>query len=421
MPRISESQIVKEATALLERAGAFEKGAYPSLEAYKNDPGARAGSDDLSTIEALYGIKPEQIHEYEDNIMEVAHPNAVVLMPAYDPINGLVENNIERNNVMRYIVEKSPTANYNYHKYAQSELMFELVRIANEMDSKEQVELYKLADECLLDLHSLKKEAFPWLVVGAVVLAGVLAATWLGSHIDDPDKGPLVNADNAIKQLQDLQENSWYESDVDETVKQEAAEIITYIQKLKTTLTDYMQVTNVAYKPHTLNDKEELLKLTASADQHGAQIERAVQTLKSEVTNIEPLLSQAIENFINSDYQVKHTKPSWVSDAVGWASDALHGRWGLIANDFISAANALGTLKKSLKSLATSINGFNEVREQQEARIKQAHAFLKSDEGEAHESEPGESEEKWEEEGGLFNSPESKQFMQFTSSIPGLE
>lgn len=157
MPKIN-SEILDIYTKLLEDKGILKE-AYPSLEAYKNDPQARAGSDDISTIEALYNVKPETIPgmEYDDNIIETAHPNSVIIAPSYDKINGLVENNIERHNIMSNIALKPNTATHTNPKYARQELVLELVKIANEMDSKNKEELFTLADDCLL---SLRKEAF---------------------------------------------------------------------------------------------------------------------------------------------------------------------------------------------------------------------------------------------------------------------
>lgn len=157
MPKI-DSEIINKYAEMLDDAGFFKE-AYPSLEAYKDDPQARAGSDSIETIEALYGVKPETIDatEYSENIMEAAHPNSVIIAPSYDKINALVENNIERHNIMCNIALKPPTATHTNPKYARKELVFELVKIANEMDSKNQEELFKLADDCLL---ALNKEAF---------------------------------------------------------------------------------------------------------------------------------------------------------------------------------------------------------------------------------------------------------------------
>lgn len=130
------------------------------LKKYKDDSYPRAGSDTIEIIESLYGVKPEKpkSQEYKDNIMEVAHPNKVILAPSYDKINGLVENNIERQRIMINIVNKPPNGYLTQHKYA-AELAKSLMQIANDMDNRNIEPLRKLADTCIEQLH---KEALSW-------------------------------------------------------------------------------------------------------------------------------------------------------------------------------------------------------------------------------------------------------------------
>lgn len=55
-----------------------------------------------------YNVKPES-QEYENNIMEQAHPNQCILTKSYDPINSLIENDIERQNITLNILKQKPT------------------------------------------------------------------------------------------------------------------------------------------------------------------------------------------------------------------------------------------------------------------------------------------------------------------------
>lgn len=134
------------------------------LKKYKNDSYPRAGSDTLEIIENKYNVKPEKpkSQEYKNNIMEVAHPHKVILSPAYDKINALVENNIERQNIIINITQKPVNGQLTQHKYAQ-DLASSLVAIANDLDNKNIEPLRKLADECIEDLH---KKAFEWSDIG---------------------------------------------------------------------------------------------------------------------------------------------------------------------------------------------------------------------------------------------------------------
>lgn len=155
------------------------------LKRYKKDSYPRAGSDDISTIEALYGVKPDDSIKYEFNIMEAAHPKPVVVSPSYDKINGLFENNIERQNIIHNIVMKPVNGNEVNHKYAEKQLMLELIRVANEMDNQGNDEIRIIADDCL---DSLKKKAFEFGEIG----------DWLKSKFDT---GGLEDAVNVGKGL----------------------------------------------------------------------------------------------------------------------------------------------------------------------------------------------------------------------------
>jgi hypothetical protein len=132
------------------------------LKKYKSEEYARVGSDDIEKIKSLYDTKPEQIKgmEYDGikkNIMDIAHPQAVIIAPSYDPLNGLVENENERHNIIRNLITKSlPSGTTIMSRNASQELMMELIRVANDLDNAGNEELRVLADTCI---EQLKKKA----------------------------------------------------------------------------------------------------------------------------------------------------------------------------------------------------------------------------------------------------------------------
>lgn len=136
-----------------------------ALQKFRNSEYPRAGSDTIEVIEGLYNTKPKKpkSQEYKENIMEVAHPNKVILTPAYDKINALVENNIERQKIMINITQKPVNGLLTQHKYAEAELAKSLVAIATDLDNRNIEPLRQLADECIQDLH---KQAFEWSDLG---------------------------------------------------------------------------------------------------------------------------------------------------------------------------------------------------------------------------------------------------------------
>lgn len=154
---------------------AKEKGLLSEGEAY--DP--RVGSDDISTIEALYGIKPNG--KDEKDIIDQAHPEPVIIGPAYDRINALVENGKERQNIMIGIIMKAPQAKLTQHRYASvtEDLTQELIRLGFKLDNDDQDDLRVLADNCA---KGLRKEA--WIPIAIGLLGAALGTIYaVNNHV----------------------------------------------------------------------------------------------------------------------------------------------------------------------------------------------------------------------------------------------
>src|SRR5271156_3914089 len=66
----------------------------------------RMDSLSIEQIGKLYNTKPKMPKdmEYDHNIMEDAHPDPLVISPSYDKLNGLIENEIEGQNIRMRIV-----------------------------------------------------------------------------------------------------------------------------------------------------------------------------------------------------------------------------------------------------------------------------------------------------------------------------
>ncbi len=380
MPRI-QSEIYEEYVKLAKELGLDKQAAEEKTEEhteYKNEEFARAGSDSISDIELMYGVKPDSAIKYDDNIMEAAHRNSVIIAPSYDKLNGLVENNIERNNIMCNIALKPNDGQSTNKKYAHQELMMELIRLANEMDARNQDELRKLADSCLIELSARQRQSLTRSAVAPAVILAVAAGlalfvggTWLASHMSDPDTGLSANCTRALEKLNDLSTTSWYESEIDETVKEEVNKLIAHIQQIKEEATKLDQINDMVYKPRTLSETEELNKLKASMEDHGSEMHKTIEEFANMVKETKPLLDQAIANFKSDYYQHQHSKKeTWLSELTGRLGDALHGRWGLIANDYISAANALKPLEKSMEEAVQRLTEMPNIVAKKEEEIK---------------------------------------------------
>lgn len=206
---MKRSEIFEEFVKIAQEQKIISNDSKKSRQALEKNP--RADSLDITAIEALYGVKPKQIPElnYKNNIMEVAHPNSLVISPAYDKINGLVENNIERQNINLRIVNKNPDGLLTQRKYAQQQLLLSLVRVANDLDNKDQYSLLSLADHCLnVASNNFMKNAFLAPVVGLLsnryLIGALIGASFLYNNLPSPNEGFPLNSDNLVKKVDAL-------------------------------------------------------------------------------------------------------------------------------------------------------------------------------------------------------------------------
>lgn len=222
----------------------------------------------------------------------------------------------------------------------------------------------------------LKKIAILPIIIGA---AAVLAAIWLWSHVDDPDRGLLGNIDNSLKELEDLKTNSWYESNVDATVQSEADNIEKHLQDLRKQVIQFNSIMSQIQRPMAMNELEnDPAKLSTVAAKYGADVNAKLESFRQAIEEITPLLAQSIANFSSRQYQLQHTQESWLGDVSGWLGEAFHGRWGLIANDFMSAVNALDTLMESLRDAYRLAGSLETVKQQKQRVAADALASLKN-------------------------------------------
>jgi hypothetical protein len=142
---MSRSEIFDEYAKLAEKLGIVS-----TAEESSPKKSSKKTREEISTIEALYGVKDKD--DSDKHIMEQAHPNPCVIAPSYDKINGLVENEIERQNITINLIGAPPTGILGNKKLAQEQLTLALIRIANDMDNRGNDELRILADSCLEDL-----------------------------------------------------------------------------------------------------------------------------------------------------------------------------------------------------------------------------------------------------------------------------
>jgi len=356
------SEIFDSFVKIAEEKGMLSKDYHDSKK--KLEKTGRADSLDISAIEALYGVKPDapKDMEYKKNIMEDAHPNSVVISPSYDKLNGLVENNNERQNILLHIVQKTPDGLLTQRKYAEKELLLALVRIGNDLDNRNQDELRLLADSCLEEVHGkvgFKKEAFVWIVVG---IAAALGALYAHQHLPDTDKGLKQNYDNLVGELDDFLNASTgiglVGHDYDSELKQDVAG---FKQRLNQFMASYNANHAAIRELEKPRDAKDLVQV---AKQPQTQIViQAYNNLYAIIINMSTYMDQIAKNFASTSYKARHTTDKGV---LNWLAETTHltgGNSALIADDFQDVVNAIPAFRSSVAELLKTLEQAKSIEE----------------------------------------------------------
>jgi cell division septum initiation protein DivIVA len=167
---------------------------------------AEETTKELSNIELLYGLKPK---DWKD-ILDEAHKESVVISPAYNEVDGLVENLKQRHKIMEDIANRKPAGNYKQYFYtteaekvskAYNDLLHETIKIAYQLDLNNEDELAVLADSCS---QQLTKQAIgPLAVVG--IVAAVSALGYLVYSTNNPSsQGVRSDTKRALAEIEEI-------------------------------------------------------------------------------------------------------------------------------------------------------------------------------------------------------------------------
>ena len=146
---------------------AIEKGLITEATEVSDETNPRFDSLSNDDIKALYGVKPDG--ESEKHILDQAHPESVYVAPAYDKMNGLVENLFERQDIMAWIATKPNDGKHTQERYvkASQDLTMALLNTAFMLDRTGNEALMKLADSCasrLVETEITKEAAIPLII-----------------------------------------------------------------------------------------------------------------------------------------------------------------------------------------------------------------------------------------------------------------
>lgn len=356
---MKRSEIFEEFAKIAQEKKIISNDSKKSFKALENNP--RADSLDVSAIAALYGVKPETSDDmkYKSNIMEIAHPNSLVISPANDRINGLVENNIERQNINLRIVNKNPDGLLTQRRYAQQQLALSLVRVANDLNHKNKIKLNKLADSCLREVNheiniqkyaSFKKEAVWWYYAVPIALALVYAQ----QHLNYQQENFVASNDRLLETIDKLLDDtvSWgWGNKLKDTFKN-------YINGFRQAVVDFRDAydTNI----EILNTLE---NVTPEDAEKLAKDNSRLEKLSSAFNELDKA-SKTIKKY--SDYiLVKFKDPAYKQDQIldkGWITkmldytQVLKGGWGVFSDNFDDILRALEPYNASVKKILESLN-----------------------------------------------------------------
>ncbi len=319
----------------------------------------RADSQTIKDIEVLYGVKPDapKDMEYKRNIIEDAHPEPVVISPSYDKLNGLVENNNERQNILINIINKTPNGHLTNHKYAEKDLILSLVRIGNDLDNRNDDELRALADTCLDQLSQKKKlikEAIAPMAIVALIGAAA-ASIYAYEHL--PNVSVSFRQDN--KRLKDLirellsSEVSWgLGIEVSSRVKKDLNKLMAWLNKFESI---YNGLYPAIISVESGKDAQELMQQDTQA-----MIQKslaAANKLRSVLDQFLPIMQQIKKNFSSSEYKFRESEMGMFTE-IAEKAHLYGGSTSLFADKFEQIVNQISayitSVNKSLEVLESA-------------------------------------------------------------------
>lgn len=333
----------------------------------------RYDSLDLEAIQMLYGVKP---NGDEKHIVEQAHPQPALVAPAYDKVNGLVENQLEQQNLMHQIVTKPNHGKHVQERYvkAHQELINEVVKIGFMLDHKNEEQLMRFADTCaeaLVNKPLLKKAdtftdilgqvssilgpaaagiitgvAFSSGPIGIAVGAGLLGAVAAVNHFGYVDKGALGNAQTAAEELKDIIKD-----------KDEGVGLESKIQEMITLVNDFISK-NQAASQMIVEDEEDIKNAEKVIEEYSDVGKKLLSNIPSWINLLEAAREKDKENYHSS-----------FLGPLTFLRDMAEFVW---TPDTTDAIKALETLQESIQESVNAIKRLNKTVKDQLEKAKKA-------------------------------------------------
>ena len=189
---------------------AIKQGLIKEASEVSDETNQRFDSLSDDDIRSLYDVKP---NGEEKHILDQAHPESVYVAPAYDKMNGLVENLFERQDIMAWVATKPNDGKHTQKRYvkASQDLTMALLNTAFMLDRTGDQELMKLADSCAdrLSKQALLPAIPAGVILGAKIVAGIAALMGTSYAVQEftITQGIIPASELAVEKLTDMLES----------------------------------------------------------------------------------------------------------------------------------------------------------------------------------------------------------------------
>lgn len=327
---------------------------------------SRLSQKDIKELEKLYDIKcdaPKDM-QYENNIMELAHPKPCVINQAYDAINGLVENENERHTILVKLFNKPVDGKLNDYKLATTDLARDLTKVGSFCKNTNNKELQALADSCLIQINdSFNKTAGLPLIIGGVA-AGIGLFYWW-QHSAQAVDTITTNGQVVVSELEGVMssgdESDWFGSKYSNALVKLANKTISDVKKVVAASEDLKKICNEIL---TETSAETLAKDVSNNNALQNKIMIAKKSIEDFTVKIKPSMINLVklQNFLSQkQFRVQNTETSstW-SNITKWLDDraggALSGGWGLFSDKLTTLSRDIGSF---LSACTESVKYYN--------------------------------------------------------------
>ena len=345
---------------------ALEKGLISNAE--ESD---KASTKRDSKTKSLYNLdidKPEDM-KYDRNIIEDAHPESVIVSPSYDKLNGLVENENERQDITINIINKVPRSTFTNHKYAQKELLMTLVRVANDLDNSDKDELRVLADVCLAQISNRIKQAdeelssykLPIALVGVASIFGLIYAH---QHIFIESQKLDENLNNLETAIKDIKNSEVNFAQIGETYTSDFKKIIDdVLVRAKIFYDEYKKYSSIILAIDIPKTEAEIAKGTGIPGSKDAiAASKALEELNKKSDS---MFTDLINKLSDPGYQTRQIENSGSITKMIDQTGILHGGKGaLFSNKLLVLAERLKAFQNSARKTIKIFTDSKEVTKQ---------------------------------------------------------